>query len=130
MPQAAAFPDEAGSSLWAHDYRLDDIGPENLNPTDVICNMGEHAAGKLRYEIANSHHVPYQFDQFVNDADDGAQLIAAYDLEPTAVADIPEQATLKNGRQIPGWKIGEIAQYCANGNGQHVFVDGANTRPN
>lgn len=98
-------------------------------PRDVICNIGEHAVGQLGNETANSNHVLYQLDHFVYDAADGAQPIAAYDLEPIAVADIPKRRTLQNGGNAPDEKLVKSLSITATSMGILASLTEPNTKP-
>lgn len=86
-----------------------------MNITDVMYGMRDmagHAADKLRIEIENAQKILDELDQFANDAEDGAQLIAASDLEPGASALIPDRANMRHGRPGPGWELEDTERHC------------------
>jgi hypothetical protein len=65
--------------------------------TDVLYrlrDMAGLAADDLRSAIGEAQAVLDKLDQFANDAEDSAQLIAASDIEPHASALIPERSGL------------------------------------
>ena len=68
--------------------------------TDVIdvlhrlAHMAHEPAQNLRAAIAEAQAVLDKLDAFADDAEDGAQLIAASDIMPNASANIPERSGL------------------------------------
>ncbi|WP_461169289.1 hypothetical protein [Arthrobacter sp. Z1-15] len=59
-----------------------------------LTHMAHEPAQKLRAAIAEAQAVLDKLDAFADDAEDGAQLIAASDLMPTSSANIPDRAGL------------------------------------
>lgn len=57
-------------------------------------DMAGLAADDLRAAIGEAQEVLDKLDQFANDAEDGAQLMAASDLSPNSSALIPERSGL------------------------------------
>ena len=57
-------------------------------------DMAGQAEVELRLAIRDAQKVLDRLEKFANDAEDGAQLIAASDLHPTCSALIPERSGL------------------------------------
>lgn len=85
-------------------------GPEayDRGMTDIsdilygIRNTAGEAADELREAITVAQEVLDRLDRITDDAEDGAQLIAASDIEPNAIASVPERSGLVRKEDYDG----------------------------